>query len=260
MQKFALKCFGVGDGLPCTDRNHAAFLYRLGKTTILIDCGEPMDSSYKASGLPYDLIDSIFLSHLHSDHAGGFFMLMQGFWLAGRGKDLPVFLPLDAIKPMRQMLNTFFLFDEVLSFRLRLFPLKNTKPVTVNGVRVTPFRTTHLEASREQFQRKYGGDFAAYCFLIESSGRRVGHSSDLGRPEDLEPLLEKPLDLLVCEIAHFSPEQIFGYLKGRDIKRVVFVHLARPHWENLTRTRRLAAKMLPELPHTFARDFAEISF
>ena len=90
--------------------------------------------------------------------------------------------------------------------------------------------------------------------------RRVGHSSDLGRPEDLEPLLEKPLDLLVCEIAHFSPEQIFGYLKGRDIKRVVFVHLARPYWENLTRTRRLAAKMLPELPHTFARDFEEISF
>jgi len=258
--RFSVRCFGTGDGASCAERNHAAFLYRLGKTRLLIDCGEPIDGSCNAVGLSPDAIDSIFISHLHSDHAGGFFMLMQGFWLAGRKKDLPVFLPMDAIKPMRQMLNAFFLFDEVLSFRLRLFPLKNKKPVTVNGVRVTPFRTTHLNASRAQFQRKYGGDFAAYCFLIESSGRRVGHSSDLGRPEDLEPLLEKPLDLLVCEIAHFSPEQIFGYLKGRDIKRVVFVHLARPYWENLARTRRLAAKMLPELPHTFARDFEEISF
>ena len=38
-------------------------------------CRYVLDASYKASGLSYDLIDAIFLSHLHSDHVGGFFML-----------------------------------------------------------------------------------------------------------------------------------------------------------------------------------------
>src|SRR6266436_5066798 len=117
---FSVTCFGTGDGLPCADR------------------------SYKASGLSYDAMDAIFLSHLHSDHVGGFFMLMQGLWLENRRKDLPVYLPGGAIPPLRQMLRVVLIFDELLQFRLRLLPLRAGKPDTVAGVRVTPFRTSHL--------------------------------------------------------------------------------------------------------------------
>src|SRR5580698_7714064 len=114
MGKFALKIFGVGDGWPCADRNHASFLYRLGDVSILLDCGEPISRSFKASGLDYDTIDRIFISHLHSDHTGGFFMLMQSFWLEQRKKDLPVTLPAAGIKLFKQMLNAGFIFDELL--------------------------------------------------------------------------------------------------------------------------------------------------
>src|SRR5882672_8610337 len=86
MGKLTLRCFGVGDGWPCADRKHASFLYRFDKVSILVDCGEPISSSYKASGLSYDAIDRIFISHLHFDHIAGFFMLMQGFWLERRQK------------------------------------------------------------------------------------------------------------------------------------------------------------------------------
>jgi len=257
---FSVTCFGTGDGLPCADRNHAAFLYRFGKTTILLDCGEAVDRSYKASGLSYDAMDAIFLSHLHSDHVGGFFMLMQGLWLENRRKDLPVYLPGGAIPPLRQMLRAVLIFDELLQFRLRLLPLRAGKPETVAGVRVTPFRTSHLDSLRSRFQKKYPTDFAAYCFLLESGQRRVGHSADLGKPEDLEPLLARPLDLLVCELSHFPPEKLFNYLSGRAIKRIVFVHLARHLRADLARTRRLAAKMLPRIPHAFPHDLDEICF
>ena len=83
---------------------------------------------------------------------------------------------------------------------------------------------------------------------------RIGHSADLGSPQDLEPLLAKPLDLLVCEVAHFKPEELFAYLKGRDIKRIVFTHVARYHWERLEQTRRLAAQFLPGTSFSFPRD------
>jgi hypothetical protein len=171
---------------------------------------------------------------------------------------LPVYLPGDAISPLRQMLHTVLIFDELLQFRLRLLPLRAKKTEPVHGVRVTPFPTSHLESMRARFQKKYRADFAAYCFLLESGQRRVGHSADLGRPEDLEPLLARPLDLLVCELSHFSPEKLFSYLSGRAIKRIVFVHLARRFRADPARTRRLAAKMLPRIPHTFASDFDEI--
>src|SRR6266850_710575 len=298
MSKFSVTCFGTGDGWPCADRNHSAFLYRLGKTCILIDCGEPIDRSYKASGLSYDLIDAIFISHLHSDHFGGFFMLMQGCWLEGRTKPLPVYLPKGAIKPLRAMLNAGFLFDEALDFRLELRPIPDGKAFSVGNARVTAFPTSHLAHTRARFgksvsencqrmdgvcaerasspqpsppkeergrisltgSKKYASDFSSFCFLLEAGGRRVVHSADLGKPEDLTPALEKPIDLLICELAHFSRQDMFAYLHGRKVKRVDFMHVGRPFYEDLARTRRLAAKMLPDIPHSFPRDLDQISF
>lgn len=260
MQNFSLTCFGVGDGMPCPDRNHAAFLYRFDKTSILLDCGEPVDSRFKAGGLSYDLPDAVFISHLHADHFGGFFMLLQGMWLEGRRKTLPVHLPPGGVKPVRAMLNAACLNNDLLKFRLRLAPLKAGKPIAFPQIRVTPFRTTHLDGLRAALPKNLRKDMESYCFLIESGRRRIGHSADLGKPEDLEPLLRKPLDLLVCEMAHFSPEEIFRYLRDRPIRRVVFVHLARAAWDRIDKTRRLAAKMLPDIPHTFPSDGTVIRF
>jgi ribonuclease BN (tRNA processing enzyme) len=247
-------CLGVGDGYSCADRNHAAFLYRFGRTSILVDCGEPVDRSLAAGGSSADTLDGIFLSHTHADHIGGLFMLLQGLWLSGRRRQLPLHLPGDAILPLRGMLRAMLLFDELFQFRLRFEPLKTGKAVRIMNVRVTPFRTTHLDNLRARFGKKYPGNFAAHCFLLESGGVRIGHSADLGRPEDLEPLLQRPLDLLVCELAHFSPAKIFRYLRGHRIGRVIFVHLGSRPWMNLERTRRLAKQLLPDIPHRFAED------
>src|SRR5580704_438694 len=260
MDKFSLKCFGVGDGWPCADRRHSSFLYRFGQTSILIDCGESVSGTYKGTGLHYDTIDRIFISHLHSDHIGGFFMLMQGFWLEQRQKELPISMPREGIKLFRRMLNAAFMFPELLQFRLRFETLRARKPVLTDKVRVTPYPTTHLEQLRLAFHKRYPQDFQAFSFLIEADKVRIGHSADIGAPEDLEPLLKKPLDLLVCELAHFRAEDLFWYLKGRAIKRIVFIHVGRPYWENLPKTKRLAKEMLPGIPFIFAKDGQEFEF
>jgi ribonuclease BN (tRNA processing enzyme) len=254
MKSFSVTCLGVGDGWSCADRNHASFLYRLGGTSIVVDCGEPVDGGIKAGDLKHKDIDAIFLSHLHSDHVGGIFMLMQGSWLERRTRGLPIHLPGGAIQPLKGMLNTALLFPELLGFSLTFAPLKEGSAVSTGGVRVTPFATTHLNTLRARFAKKYPVDFSAFCFLIESGRYRIGHSADIGAPEDLEPLLSRPLDLLVCEMSHSQPENLFGYLKDRRIKKVVFVHLSRWQWDNLAKVRRLAARMLPGIPHGFARD------
>ncbi|MBU6398823.1 MAG: MBL fold metallo-hydrolase [Verrucomicrobia bacterium] len=258
MHSLSLRCFGTGDGWPCADRNHSAFLYRFEPTTLLIDCGEPVSGRFKAAGLNYDAIDRIFLSHLHCDHVGGFFMLMQGFWLEQRQKDLTVHLPAEGIAPIRKLLQAACIFDELLAFRLQFEPLEVAVPVTIHNVQVTPYPTTHLASLRQAYHAKYPQDFAAYCFRLESDRIRIGHSADLGAPEDLAPLLERPLDLLVCELAHFRSEDLFRFLRGRPVKRILFVHVDRHRWNHLEETRALAEKMLDGIPFAFARDGEEI--
>jgi hypothetical protein len=158
------------------------------------------------------------------------------------------------------MLRTVFMFDDLLPFRLGLLPIKTRSLQRIARVRVQAFPTSHLDRFRARFHHKYPADFRAYCFLLESDGKRIAHSGDLGEPEDLEPLLKKPVDLLVCELAHFSPEAIFAYLSGRPVKQVVFVHLAQHHRDRLNHTRKLAASMLPRIRHVFARDGDVVKF
>ncbi len=256
----SIKCFGVGDGWPCADRHHSAYLYRFGGSSILIDCGEPISASYKAAGLSYDEVDRILISHLHSDHVGGLFMLMQGFWLEGRTKPLPVSMPREGIQPIQQMLRLSTVFPELLQFKLSFEALRAKRPIATGQVLITPYLTTHLEQLRQTFQARYPYRYEAFSFLMEAGNHRVAHSADIGKPEDLEPLLARPLDLLTCELAHFEPEAMMNYLAGREIARIVFMHLGREHWENLARTKRLAAELLPGIPCTFAKNGQEIAF
>lgn len=290
MTSLAVKCLGVGDGWPCAERRHSAFVYRAGRTSILIDCGEGVSGAYRASGLGYDTVDALFLSHLHADHVGGFQMLVQGFWLEGRRKPLIVRAPAEGLVPLQGVLRAGYLFDQVLPFRLALEPLVHGQAVNVGGLRVTPFHTSHLDALRRRClalrrkarigpeRRAAAGPvrhrpslaplriarsgrlprFEAFSFLIETPHQRAGHSADIGAPEDLDPLLAQPLDLLVCELAHGEPEALLKRLRQASIRQVVFVHLARPFWQDLNATRRRLRRGLGEVPFVIAKDGMEV--
>lgn len=254
-----IRCLGVGDGMACADRFHSSFLYELDGATLLLDCGEPVSRSFRATGLHPDVIDAIFLSHLHADHYAGIFMLIQGFWLDQRRRLLPVHAPAEGIEALRLMLRTGYLFDELIGFPLEFSPLTAGQPMTVGSARVTAFRTTHLDSLRGAFQKQYPVEFAAHSFLIEHRGRRIGHSADLGAPDDLEPLLRAPLDLLVCELAHFEAADLFAYLRSKPVRRLALIHLGRQYWGRKNEVLKLAATMLPGVPVEIPNDGESIT-
>lgn len=247
-------CLGTGDGWPCADRNHSSYLYELAGARVLIDCGESVARSLTARKFDWNLLDAIVLSHTHADHIGGLFMLLQGLWLEGRSRDLKLYLPGHVIGPLQQMLLHGYLFEELFGFKLQCVALQAGHPIKIGALKVTPFSTSHLDGLRMAFHKKYRVGFDAYGFVLEGAGRRIVHSADLGVPEDLLPLLQKPVDLLICELAHFMPGDLFTTLRGHAIKRAAFIHIARNLRQRLASVKRLAAQRLPDLPCVFPKD------
>jgi ribonuclease BN (tRNA processing enzyme) len=245
MDYLNLKCFGVGDGWANGERYHSSFLYQFSQTAFIVDCGEPLSRSFRASGFSPDGLDQIFISHLHSDHFAGFFMFLQGLWLSGRSRPLTVHLPGEAIQPVQRMLDAAYLFEEVLPFRLSFEAHTEGKPVKAGEVEITPFRTTHLDDMKRRYSGRHPGKYEAFCFRMATPTLRIGHSADLGSPNDLARLLEEPLDLLVCELAHFNPEELFATLVGRGIRRLALVHLAAEYWKHRDMLMEQARHQLP---------------
>lgn len=243
----SLICFGVADGAACADRKHAAFLYQLGQTPLLIDCGEPISASYKARGLGADLVEHILLSHLHFDHLGGFFMLLQGWWLDGRSKALTVHLPKWGLEPISCLLERCLFLAEQGIFQTAFVPWIGAQTVTMGDVRVTAYPTTHMAYLRAALPQTPNAACASFSFLMESDAHRIAHSADLGSPADLSKLLAQPLDLLVCELAHFEPLELFRFLLGRDIRRLALVHIGGKDWHRRDEIQALAARMLPDV-------------
>ncbi len=234
-----LRCFGVGEGWPSSDRRHSSYHYRLGSTRLLVDCGDGLSQGYQASGLGPEEVDHLWISHMHSDHVGGFSLFIQGLWLGRRRKPLHVHAPGGAIPALQAWLEATLLPAGLLGFPIEWHPIQPGVPVECRHATVTAFPTTHLDGLRRRFSAAHPAIcFEAYSFLIESRSLRIGHTADIGHVRDLEPLLEKPLDLLVSELSHVAPPELFERLKPCAIGQIVWVHLSSRWWNDKAETRR----------------------
>ena len=254
----SVRFFGTGAGWPSASRNHSAHLYTLGKASAIVDCGESLSGSFLRSGASYNGFDHIFLSHTHGDHVGGFFMFMQSLWLKKRTRKLSIHAPEDAIEPLQRMLENCYVFPELFGCKIEWIALSEGQPVKLGAGTITPWLTSHLDALKQAFGKNYRQSFQAYSFQIEIAGKRIGHSADIGPVEDLETLFGAPLDLLVCELAHFKPKDLFSYLAKKPLKKLVLTHVAEPFLK--PETEALARRMLPNVQVRFAREHQEIRF
>jgi ribonuclease BN (tRNA processing enzyme) len=96
---------------------------------------------------------------------------------------------------------------------------------------------------------------------IEAGGKRVVFSSDIGAAGDLSDPLSVRCDVLVCELAHVAPDELFRFLQTRTVPRLVLNHLA-PSWQGREEEiRELAREFMPRTGEVIIpRDGDEIVF
>jgi ribonuclease BN (tRNA processing enzyme) len=163
------------------------------------------------------------LTHAHSDHTGGLPMLIQAMWILNRQKPLSIFLPHELSKPLQEWLNAVYLGPEFVPFQLEFIPWEPESVFDVCGLKVRPRETNHLES----LVRRFGeGRFKAYSLFVESPEFRILFSGDLGSPLDLEEQLEGSVDLLISELAHFTPNELWKFLGDKQVRTLLLTHLA----------------------------------
>lgn len=224
-----LTFLGTACGIPMTDRFPSSILLESGARRWLLDAGEPCSQRLKALGVPFRSLDAIFISHGHSDHLSGLPMIIQGAWLEARREPLPVYLPAELIVPIRTWLEAVYLPEKLVGFPIHFHAWETlphrTATLEDGRLRVSVNSSTHLDSLRAAIDPAAADRFLAYSIVYDWQDKRLVYSADLGRPEDLLPILDRPCDLLICELAHFEPEELFTFLADKPVRRVCLTHL-----------------------------------
>ena len=98
-----MRVVACGTGMPSARHGQAAtcFLVELGNgDKFLFDIGAHSMGNVASLMIPYDFLDKVFLSHLHTDHWGDLSSLWAGGWTAGRSSALKIWGPSGAIPEM----------------------------------------------------------------------------------------------------------------------------------------------------------------
>ncbi len=254
MAATSLTFLGTGGGIPMADRLPSSILLETGGGhRFLLDAGEPCSQRLKALGVAFESLEAVLLSHGHSDHVMGLPMLIQGAWLEPRRRPLPIFLPGELVAPLRAWLDAVYLPDKLLPFALEWRPWETLPgPAELaGGLRVAVNPTTHLNGLRKMIAPGALDRFLPYSLDLRwpASGRRLVYSADLGAPGDLDGLLRgQPADVLICELAHFSPEELFCFLEDKSLGTLLLTHLTAEVATRVGEVERLAARRLPHVP------------
>lgn len=216
LDKNEIRVIACGTGLPAARRGQAAtcFLIEVGNgDKFLFDIGTGSMANLASLMIPYQYLDKIFLSHLHTDHMGDILGLWAGGWTSGRPNALQVWGPSGATPEM----GTKYAMEHFLKFvnwdrvtrNYKITPIpgnievhefdymgENQVVYKENGVTIRSFPAIHT------------GD-GPVSYSLEYKGMKVVFSGDTV-PNKWLVKYSKNADLLIHECFQ-SPDQLIKY-------------------------------------------------
>ncbi|MCQ2413485.1 MAG: MBL fold metallo-hydrolase [Clostridia bacterium] len=242
-----LTFLGTSHGVPEAHRRCSCTMLTFGEganqRTYFVDMGADASEDLVTRGIPLATTKAIFITHKHGDHTNGlipFIDLANWFF---KTSAFTVYLPKpgisDTINHWLKLVGT----DVRDDIR---YDLVKTGTFYDDGfLKVTAYPTLHCDDS--------------YAFLIEAEGKRLLFTGDLKHRDPAADFpvstgTDKPLDIAVCECAHFDASLYEPIFKQMKLGLVVYNHYQPRKIGGLYQM--IAA--MPELPQKVATDGLEI--
>jgi ribonuclease Z len=233
---------GTGTPQPIMDRFGPSILIQAGNQSLLFDAGRGCLQRLRQINLPYDKIDALFLTHLHSDHIVGLPDLwLTGWLLSKRADPLKIFGPIGT-SDMAMYLQKAFTFDIKIRIeddkapadgsKLNVTEIQQGVIYQKDGVTVTAFEVDHAPVK------------PAFGFRVDYKGHSVVLSGDTKYSNNLVGFA-KGSDLLVHEVIvapdtlhksdpkysivahHTTPEQAAKVFNEVKPKLAVYSHIVK---------------------------------
>jgi ribonuclease Z len=239
LSKEEIRVTACGTGLPAARRSQAAtcFLIETGNgDKFLFDIGTGSMANLAAMMIPYQYLDKLFLSHLHTDHMGDILGLWAGGWTAGRPNALQVWGPSGATPEM----GTAYAMEHFLKFvnwdkvtrEYKVTPAPGQVAVTEfdfkgvdqivyqeNGVTIRSYPSIHIGDGPVSYKLEYAGMSVLFSgdtvpnkwYIKYGKGVDLAIHESFQTPDQLVKFYNQPSQLAwraCCEF-HTSP-QSFG--------------------------------------------------
>ena len=209
---------GTGHGVPSATRACSATMIEAGSSIYYIDGGAPIADRTMLAGREITDAKALFLTHSHGDHLSGVYHFADLLNWRYKETEFDFYLTEkrvnDAIVELISATT-----KEIDKKRLRFHVISKDFVYSDENIKVTFHPTEHMTPVGRP----------SYGIMIEAEGKRVYFSGDLSQflegndfPLDI---VTEPIDLFVCEFAHFRIAHLEPYLSKIKARAVAFNHV-----------------------------------
>lgn len=206
-----LTFIGSSSGVPQPRRHCSCLMVEAQGRYYFVDMGTMAIDELITMGIPVDAVKGIFFTHRHSDHTDGFIHFATLCSWKFKTADPTVYVPDMRMKDVvRQWLEV----SGAGSRELHYEPITEGLMYDDGVLKVTAYPTQHCSGS--------------YAFLLEADGKSVLVTGDLKHPSVDFPMetLKRPLDLIICEGAHFPVMDYLPLFQECSCPRICITHFS----------------------------------
>ena len=205
---------GTACGVPSANRFCSCYMIESGESVYIIDAGAPAADAIIRAGHEIDDFKVLFTTHVHTDHTAGALGLISVMnWHYKRSSGDFFFTTEAQIKAIEGWFSAAA--DPInTDGRLRIRVAKAGEVYADENLKVEYIPNGHMENS--------------YSILVSEGEKRSLFGGDFSKGLsscDVPSVIEEGIDLFVCEMAHFEPEDIAPYLEKCGAKTVAFTHV-----------------------------------
>ncbi len=212
---------GTGSGKTSLTRNHSALLISSQNTKLLVDAGDGISKALLLSGINYNSINDIIISHFHPDHLSGLPSLLNQMKMNRREKPLNIFCPGDP-KVLKNYIETTLVFFKRLGFNVNLLALNESEIKLNDEMSFKTKKNSHLKKYSDE--KPVGVVLISLSVLFTVKDKNILYTGDVGSPADLYLFKEKP-DIIISEITHISKNDIITALEKLNPKMLIVTHI-----------------------------------